>query len=331
METAVFHILIDGKQGDDLLMFTCCVVSSDPTSAIEVALAHVVADEELEYAAPSRICEIDDPPDRADDTWWFDEARNAYFNTVVNACPWEDGGVILPLGVVPFETDDVEDAVDPDDIEEGYDVDRVDGLWRGVGVVSGHRLAETFYELVDRFAPDAIELRVFSGWDGAEETDVLVRDFADAVALSAWLRDNEGVWLPNGFVATSVYVRESESVLRSKGKLEFEHEPNSRVTGELWEVVLWLVSDVYVVLTVWADSVATFVVRESTRKRLHKVLLRVDEFPLLAPPARVFDAFKDSAASLYCLSTPPLGTEADNLLLDEIRTCWLGLSRAQLH
>jgi hypothetical protein len=126
------------------------------------------------------------------------------------------------------------------------------------------------------------------------------------------------------------YFESRRGALAYKGEFEFEEESDLLVTEELWEAVLWLKSDVYLVLTVWGDSRATFVVRENTKKRMHKLLLRVREFPLLAPPSAVFEAFKDAASRLYSLSTPP-DTESDSAILNELRTRWLSLSDAELH
>ncbi len=126
------------------------------------------------------------------------------------------------------------------------------------------------------------------------------------------------------------YFEGHRGALASKGELDFEEETDPLVTEELWEVVLSLKSDVYLVLTVWGDSRATFVVRESTKKRRHKLLLRVRDFPLLAPPSEVFDSFKNAASRLYSLSTPP-GTEPDRALLAELRASWLSLSHEKLH
>lgn len=126
------------------------------------------------------------------------------------------------------------------------------------------------------------------------------------------------------------YFEAHRGALVSKGELEFEEEADPLVTEELWEVVLWLKSDIYLVLTLWGDSRATFVVRESTKKRRHKLLLRVREFALLASPSDIFEAFKNAASRLHALSTPP-GSESDQAIFDELRRGWLSLSRAELH
>jgi hypothetical protein len=124
------------------------------------------------------------------------------------------------------------------------------------------------------------------------------------------------------------YFRKHRGALSFLGTLEFEEEDHPELSEELWEVVLWLRFDVYLVLTVWGDSRATFVVRESAKKRMHKVLLRVMDFPLLASAESVFLTFRKSAATLHRLSMPP-GSQADRRILASVRALWLDISRTE--
>jgi hypothetical protein len=113
------------------------------------------------------------------------------------------------------------------------------------------------------------------------------------------------------------------------GKLQFEDEPNELVTRELWEVAL-RTPKLSLALTVWGDSIATLIVREGSRKRAGKVLLRLEEFPLLATPEAIYLAFIESASSLVLLLRPP-DPSPDQELLDRLRAQWLALSKQELH
>jgi len=82
----------------------------------------------------------------------------------------------------------------------------------------------------------------------------------------------------------------------------------------------------YHVLTIWGDGIATYVVRESVQKRLHRLLLRVREFSLHAPASDVLRTFETSRDLLDSMGFPPGSTPHDREQLAAIDMAWRALS-----
>ena len=89
--------------------------------------------------------------------------------------------------------------------------------------------------------------------------------------------------------------------------------------------------EVYQGLTVWGDQLATYAVRECTRKRMYKLVLHVKDFPLLTSPEQIVETFLWAGTQLYLLSSAPGSSTTDRPLLDEIRGRWLSLSESATH
>src|SRR5262245_44664204 len=75
---------------------------------------------------------------------------------------------------------------------------------------------------------------------------------------------------------------------------------------------------VYQTLTVWADQVATFAVRESVKKRMYRLVYELREFPLTTTPIRIVKTYWCVRDQLRGLNVPPGTTEADRRLLQGI-------------
>ncbi len=88
---------------------------------------------------------------------------------------------------------------------------------------------------------------------------------------------------------------------------------------------------VYQSLTIWGDQVASYTVRESVKKRSHRLLWQVHEFPLTASPARVPQVYLRCVDILRGLEVPPGESAHDVLLFEQIDGEWSSLSRAQSH
>ena len=115
----------------------------------------------------------------------------------------------------------------------------------------------------------------------------------------------------------------------AKHALEFAEEVSESPLRESLEVLRDLRARnqyVYQSLTVWGDQVATFTVRESLRKRRHKILLQIPEFPVVAPLERVVETFWWAHDRLLKLGTPPGFSSGDRVLLNDIEQRWLALS-----
>ena len=85
---------------------------------------------------------------------------------------------------------------------------------------------------------------------------------------------------------------------------------------------------VYQQLTVWGDQLAMFGVREDVRKRMDRLILGVHEFPLVAEPTKIVEAYQWAESQLYSLGSPPGASEADRERLRNIETRWSTLSAA---
>lgn len=114
-------------------------------------------------------------------------------------------------------------------------------------------------------------------------------------------------------------------------ELEFEEVGEEIVSHEALAVVSKIhVRELYVYqqLTVWGDQVARFSVREDSRKRQDRVLLRVDEFALGVEPKKIVEVFQWADLRLSSLDTPPGNSEGDRRLLRAIEEEWLKISTA---
>ncbi len=120
-----------------------------------------------------------------------------------------------------------------------------------------------------------------------------------------------------------------------KDLVEITEEAGESVLDESLEILSYVSRGqelfVYQSLTIWGDQVATYTVRESIKKRLHRLLWQVDEFPLITTPARVAQAYWRCVDSLRKLGVPPGESPHDVLLFKQIEREWLNLSRDQAH
>lgn len=114
--------------------------------------------------------------------------------------------------------------------------------------------------------------------------------------------------------------------LRETGDDRLSHEELSVVSK-----VHILDLSVYQHLTVWGDQVAILGIREDVRKRMYRLILRVEEFPLVAEPTKIVEAYQWAESQLYSLGSPPGTSEADRERLGNIEARWLALSAARAH
>ncbi len=118
-----------------------------------------------------------------------------------------------------------------------------------------------------------------------------------------------------------LWVRQLE--LNEVGDDKLSHEELSIVSK-----VQILDLSVYQELTVWGDQVATFAIREDVRKRMYRVVFRLEEFPLATEPAEIIETYQWAESKLYSLGSPPGGSEADRECLQKVEARWLALSAA---
>jgi hypothetical protein len=121
----------------------------------------------------------------------------------------------------------------------------------------------------------------------------------------------------------------------AKDHLEFDEEQNESVLRESIAVVQY-VSRGYDLrlchaLTIWGDQVATYSVRENVGKRLDKLVLRVQEFPVVTTPDRIAAAYWWSATQLVTLDVPPGKTREDHVILARMSEHWRDLSNDPAH
>jgi hypothetical protein len=116
--------------------------------------------------------------------------------------------------------------------------------------------------------------------------------------------------------------------------LEFREDLSATVLKESLEVCLYISRQdlyLYQTLTVWGDQVAVFSVRENITKRLHKLLFKLEEFPLVLESERVVALFGQSAKQLLRLGFPSGESADDREVLVEVGSLWLEASSSSLH
>src|SRR5882762_9050836 len=96
----------------------------------------------------------------------------------------------------------------------------------------------------------------------------------------------------------SRYLQDIEAEFRRSpsyfGKPELIREPADSLLDELLEAVTFFgagETSLYQILTIWGDQLATYVVCESVKKRLHHLVMKLHEFPLAADPKDIVASF----------------------------------------
>ena len=80
-------------------------------------------------------------------------------------------------------------------------------------------------------------------------------------------------------------------------------------------------------LVLWADGVARYVVRETVKKRLDRVVFGLDEFAAGSDPLAIAQTFWRCRDKLRTLTVPPGTGAADQRVLLEIEEMWLALGQ----
>lgn len=117
---------------------------------------------------------------------------------------------------------------------------------------------------------------------------------------------------------------------RARGRLEIVPAVGESLLDESIEVVDTIhVRELYLLhsLVLWADGVGRYVVRETVKKRLDRVVFGLDEFAAGSDPLAIAQTFWRCRDKLRTLTVPPGTGAADQRVLLEIEEMWLALGQ----